>query len=421
MQANGTLGLIATNTVAQGDSREVGLDAIVAAGFTITRAIQSRSWPAASANLEYAAVWGTLGSVADAVPRVADDVPVSRISTLLEPQGRAAGNPIRLIENAGIAFQGCIVLGMGFVLDTAEAQEWIATDPRNAEVLFPYLNGEDLNSRPDASASRWVIDFNDRTEAAAAAYAAPYARIKDSVKPERMQNNRKVYRDYWWQFAEKRPAMRKAIAELPEVLVIALVSKTVMPIRVANVQVFSHKLGVFATDSYADQAVLSSTVHQVWVVKYTSTMRADINYSPSDVFETFPRPPFSERLQAAGRSLDEERREVMLRRGLGLTKLYNLVNDAELSDAADHDVARMRALHVELDLAVLDAYGWSDVAPGHGFHTFRKMQRWSVSPAARVDILDRLLEENHRRAGQQPRSIDASLMADELRYGGTLF
>jgi len=217
--------------------------------------------------------------------------------------------------------------------------------------------------------------------------------------------------------------MRRAIVELPEVLVIALVSKTVMPIRVTNAQVFSHKLGVFATDSYADQAVLSSTVHQLWVIKYTSTMRADINYSPSDVFETFPRPPFADRLRSVGRSLDEERREVMLRRGLGLTKLYNLVNDAELSDAADQDVARMRALHVELDLAVLDAYGWSDVVPGHGFHTFRQMQRWSVNPAARVDILDRLLEENHRRARRHPRSVvpGVSLGADELGYGGTLF
>ena len=85
MQRNGTLGLIATNTVAQGDSREVGLDAMVAGGFTITRAIQSRSWPAASANLEFAAVWGTVGDVAATVARVADDVAVARISTLLEP------------------------------------------------------------------------------------------------------------------------------------------------------------------------------------------------------------------------------------------------------------------------------------------------------------------------------------------------
>jgi hypothetical protein len=402
LQRNGTLGLVATNTVAQGDSREVGLDAMTADGFTITRAIQSRPWPAASANLEYAAVWGGLDEVAADVPRVADDVAVRRISTLLEAQGRAEGNPVRLAENAGIAFQGCIVLGMGFVLDSSEAQEWIAADARNAEVLFPYLNGEDLNQRPDASASRWVVDFNDRSESAASEYGLPFARVTRQVRAERMANNRKVYRAYWWQHAEKRPAMRKAIAGLPEVLVIALVSKTVMPVRVSTGQVFSHKLGVFAIDSYTDQAVLSSAVHQLWVVKYTSTMRADINYSPSDVFETFPRPSATIRLNAAGRSLDEERHEIMLRRGLGLTKLYNLVNDAELSDSADRDVARMRELHVETDRAVLDAYGWSDIDLGHGFHAFRKMQRWTVSPTARVELLDRLLEENLRRAAHQP-------------------
>lgn len=148
MQANGTLGLIATNTVAQGDSREVGLDTMVADGFTITRAIQSRSWPASSANLEFAAVWGTRGPVAGSVPRVADDVPVRRISTLLEPAGRVEGIPVRLAENRGVSYEGMKPYGQGFVIDVTEAQEWIATDARNAEVLFPYLNGEDLNSRP---------------------------------------------------------------------------------------------------------------------------------------------------------------------------------------------------------------------------------------------------------------------------------
>src|SRR5262249_54789077 len=147
-QRNGTLGLIATNTVAQGDTREVGLDAMVADGFTITRAIQSRSWPASSANLEYAAVWGTLGLVADTVPRVADDIQVRRISTLLEPTGRTEGNPLRLDENSGIAFVGNTVNGAGFVVEIEEARAWISENSRNSEVLFPYLNGEDLNSRP---------------------------------------------------------------------------------------------------------------------------------------------------------------------------------------------------------------------------------------------------------------------------------
>ena len=91
----------------------------------------------------------------------------------------------------------------------------------------------------------------------------------------------------------------------------------------------------------------------------------------------------------------------MLQRELGLTKLYNLVNDPQISDASDPDVARMRAIHVELDEAVMDAYGWSDIMLDHGFHTYRQMERWTVNPAARVEILDRLLEENQRRAAHE--------------------
>ncbi len=294
---------------------------------------------------------------------------------------------------------------MGFVLDPTEAQEWIAADPRNAQVLFPYLNGEDLNSRPDASASRWVIDFNDRSEAEAARYLLAFQRLAELVKPERQRLKldgsfvlRKPLPERWWQYGEKRPALRKAIAELPEVLVIALVSKTVMPLRVQSSQVFSHALGVFATDSYGDQAVLSSSLHQLWAITYGSGLRNDPRYTPSDVFETFPRPDTTGSLELAGRALDEERREIMLRRDLGLTKLYNLVNDPTVLNTVDPDVARIREIHAELDRRVLDAYGWSDLALDHGFHTYRKMLRWSVCPAARVEILDRLLEENHRRA-----------------------
>jgi hypothetical protein len=197
--------------------------------------------------------------------------------------------------------------------------------------------------------------------------------------------------------------MRRATAELGEVIVIALVSKTVMPVRVPAGQVFSHKLGVFATESFADQATLSSSLHQMWGIKYGSTMRADVNYSPSDVFATFSRPEATERLTEAGKTLDTERREIMLRRDLGLTKLYNLVNDPDITDSVDADVARLRQIHVELDEAVMAAYGWGDVPLEHGFHTYRQMRRWTVSPTARVEILDRLLEENHRprrRAGR---------------------
>ena len=403
LSARGTIGLIATNTIAQGDTRAVGLDRMLDAGLTITRSVQSRAWPAESASLEYAAVWGTVGSIADSVPRISDDAPVKRISTLLEPGGRVGGSPYRLAENVSTAFQGCIVLGMGFVVEPVEAQAWIAEDERNFEVLFPYLNGEDLNSMPECSASRWVIDFFGRTVEEASQYQEPMHRVRSRVKPERDKNARKARRDNWWLFAENSVGMRRAIADLDEVMTIALVSKTVMPARVPTGQVFSHKLAVFATDSYADQAILSSSVHQAWAIKYGSTMRTDVNYSPSDVFETLPRPQGTSWLERMGKTLHDERRGILLQRNLGLTKLYNLVNDPLISDVSEPSIARMREIHVELDEAVMDAYGWRDVSLDHGFHTYRQMQRWTISPAARVEVLDRLLEENHRRAAEEAK------------------
>lgn len=172
-----------------------------------------------------------------------------------------------------------------------------------------------------------------------------------------------------------------------------------MPQRVSNNQVFSHGVAVFATSSYGTQAVLSSTPHQLWAIQNGSAMRNDPRYTPSDVFETFPRPEPTDWLEEIGHTLDSQRREIMLRRDLGLTKLYNLVNDPEI--LGDPDVDRMRLIHVELDEAVMDAYGWSDISLNHGFHTYRLMRRWTVCPEARVEILDRLLEENHRRAALQ--------------------
>jgi hypothetical protein len=124
-----------------------------------------------------------------------------------------------------------------------------------------------------------------------------------------------------------------------------------------------------------------------------------------NAFLTFPRPGPTSRLAEVGRTLDTERREIMLRRELGLTKLYNLVNDP---DYTDDDIARMREIHVELDHAVMAAYGWGDLPLGHGFHTYRQMRRWTVSPAARVEILDRLLAENLRRAAAQGEAPPAA-------------
>jgi hypothetical protein len=399
LASHGTIGLVATNTIAQGDTREVGLDRMVKAGLTVTRAVRSRRWPAASANLEYAAVWGTVGPVGDISP-ICDGTPVKRISSLLEPTGAVEGSPLRLVENAGVAFQGCNVNGTGFELPPNIAANMIQAHKANEHVLKPFLGGADLNQVADLSAPMWIVDFFGlELDQARRLYPEPLGWVEERVRPHRdsLTNKPKV-RERWWRYERDAIAMRRAIAEIDDLLAVAQVSKTLMPVRVSASQLFSHKTVVFATDAYSDQSVLSSSLHQLWVLKYGSTMRTDPSYAPSDVFETFPRPNPTVALERCGHTLDGDRHGIMVRRNIGLTRLYNLVNNPDVTDASDPDVARMRAIHVHLDEAVMDAYGWSDIALDHGFHTYRQMRRWTVGPPARVEILDRLLEENHRRA-----------------------
>ena len=211
----GNLGLIATNSIAQGKSREVGLDRMVAGGFAITRSVQSRPW-AAGATLEYSAVWGTRRDVSSETPRIADGVGARLITTLLEPAGRIDGKPSRLVENLNIAFEGCKPSGKGFVVEPERAHEWIRKEDKNGQVLRPYLTGGDLNSSPDYTASRWIIDFTGLSEIKASEFSLPYEHAFRFVKPQRAVAPETVRNLPWWIFERPRPSMRAAIAHMSE-------------------------------------------------------------------------------------------------------------------------------------------------------------------------------------------------------------
>jgi hypothetical protein len=291
---------------------------------------------------------------------------------------------------------------MGFVLDPAEAKKLIGAAPENARVLFPYLTGEDLNNRPDCSASRRIINFHDWPHEKAAEYRSAFSVIEEKVKPERQRRKsdgsyvlRKPLPERYWHYADKRPAMLKAISGLSRVAVIAKVSKVVMPVMVPTGQVFSHMLGVFATDDPGMLALLSSAPHYWWAISRASTMKGDLRYTPTDVFETFARPELTQVMRELGERLDSYRREgVMLPRQAGLTATYNLVHDPGCKDS---DIAELRSIHVAIDHAVMRAYGWDDLALDHGFHDTRQGVRYTVGPVVRQEILDRLLELNHER------------------------
>ena len=156
----------------------------------------------------------------------------------------------------------------------------------------------------------------------------------------------------------------------------------------------AHKCGVFAYSTPEHFGLLTSEIHWWWAVTRGSTLETRPNYSPTDCFETFAQPRLTTAVGAAGGALDDHRSALMLDRREGLTKTYNRIHDPQESAA---DIARLRDLHVALDCAVGDAYGWTDLDLGHGFHEARQGLRFTFEPVVRQEILDRLLELNLER------------------------
>ncbi|MFC8566436.1 Eco57I restriction-modification methylase domain-containing protein [Streptomyces sp. NPDC057245] len=392
-------GIIATNTIAQGDTREVGLDRATADGWTVYRAVKSQLWPG-SASVIVSLLW-LAGKVGRTETSTLDGGEVQGITAGLGSASRVSGTPYRLVANEAQSFIGSYVLGKGFVLSPEQAKALIVKDPRNSEVLFPYLIGRDLNQRPGATASRWVINFHDWPEGEAAEYADVFEIVERDVKPDRQRKKgdgtyalRSPLPQRWWQYADKRPAMRASIAALDQVIVIALVSSTVLPVRVPANQVLAHKLGVFATGSATQLAILSSSFHVSWAWKCSATMKEDLNYSPSDAYETFARPDETSELHAAGEALEAAQRIAMTARNVGLTSLYKLVH---ATSEMGLDIANIRQAHVDVDQAVAGAYGWGDLDLKHDFYPTPQGERFTVDLDVQTEILDRLLELNHAR------------------------
>ncbi|MBI3271503.1 MAG: restriction endonuclease [Planctomycetes bacterium] len=403
LKDGGSFGLLATNTIAQGDTSEVGLEQVTGNGCTIYRAVPSRQWPG-EATLEVAHVWVRRGAWAGEhvlEERGERTVLVDGISPQLAAKGAVAGKPFRLAANAGRSFQGSIVLGMGFVLEPEEAQALIRKDPRNREVLYPYLNGEDLNSRPDQSASRWVINFHDWPLERAEEHPDCMRIVREKVKPERDKNPRKPRRERWWQFAERQPALYAAIAGLERVLAMSQVSAHLSLATVPRSQVFSHTLYVLPQGVDPEFACLQCSIHEVWARTYASTLETRLRYTPTDCLETFPFPPLSPILTDLARRYHDHRASIMRTRDEGLTTTYNRFHDPAETAASAPDIAALRDLHVTLDRAVAAAYGWSDLDLGHGFHETKLGLRFTLSEAARAEVLDRLLRLNHERHAEE--------------------
>jgi hypothetical protein len=427
VKPGGFQSLISTNTIAQGSAREDGLDVICSQGGVINHAVRSMRWPGQAA-VEVALV--TIHKGEWKGDSILDNKKVDRITPYLD-DSEVIGNPFPLKQNAGKSFIGSYVLGMGFVITPEQAQELILKDSRNKDVLFPYLNGEDLNNDPEQRPSRWVINFFDWSEEQARTYPDCFDIVERLVKPERQRWKRgtdgaeikgtyalrKPLPQKWWVYSEKRPALYRTISKLDQVMALNRHSKHLLISPVKKDIVYSEATVVLALDSYHHYAVLSSSIHEAWAWKNSSTMKGDtLRYSASKAFETFPFPTTkTDELERLGQTLLAYRKFLMAKLHVGLTDIQNLLHNHKLVESDDlyQDILKYRSIHCDLDNAVLNIYGWADIQLKHNFYEVDYLSekdriRFTIHPDTRKEILKRLLTLNRQRNNEELDSNSGS-------------
>ncbi len=428
LRDGGTFGLIATNTIAQGDTRSTGLRWICQNGGTIYNAQKRVKW-AGKAAVVVSVINIFKGNYQGG--KLLDGREVSLISAFLFHAG-GNENPAVLLANADKSFQGSIVLGMGFTFDDsnpdatpiAQMHRLIEKDAKNAERIFPYIGGEEVNTSPTHTHHRYVINFGEMSEDEARQYPDLMQIVEEKVKPERekLGNNPDAIRrkNKWWLWGRYTPALFNAIAPLERVLVISRVGQHGSFTFLPSNMVFSEGLVVFALPTYSAFCTLQSRIHEIWARFFGSSLEDRLRYTPSDCFETFPFPENWETnptLEAVGKEYYEYRAALMVCNNQGLTDTYNRFHDPE---ERNPDILKLREIHAKMDKAVLDAYGWNDIptecqflldyeeedltpnpSPYQGEGNKRQKKkpwRYRWSEEIHDEVLARLLDLNQKRA-----------------------
>ena len=423
LRRGGAFGLIATNKICQGETREQSLLKIINEGGTIYRGRKRMRWPG-EADVVISVVHAVKGEWLH--DRYIDDRPVSRVSAYLSDISLDE-TPHILRNNLGRAFMGTKITGVGFTFDDKEAAKGNAASVREmhkiiamnsscAEVVFPFIGAEEINNTPDHAFRRYVIDLNEQPEDyVRARWPQLLEIIERYVKPSRDKLLTKggwsaEIGKKWWLLAQRAETLERLKNSKSHVIVTA--SSAVMHHMFAYVSarpVFSHKLIVVASEDTAELGVLQSRVHELWSRTFGTTFGSSdaLTYSVKHVYATFPFPNLGALEQGcACQSYLDGRAKFLSETGVGLTTAYGRFHDQ--SDRKK-DIECLRQLHGALDRAILRAYGWLDLAEraepvflntdNEDDHSLQGRLFWPTD--FRDEVLTRLLVLNATRAAEE--------------------
>ena len=421
--SNGFTAFITTNSIKDGDIRKDGLEQVITQGGEINMAVRGIKWPGkASLVVSLLAVHKGMWQGKHSL----DQREAAFINAFLE-DNKTEPPAVVLSENCDRVYQGAIPLGDAFYLSNTEAHRLVQADARNRDVVFFSPSGkEDINGAPDQAPSRSIICFHDWDEAKARIYALPFQLVENRVRHAKELRSDDEMPLAWWRFLRPRMEMTSKLKRLRRCFVSARTTKYLSFSACPSNYVFTDSIYVFTQDRWDLYAVLQSTLHEVWARKYSGALETRLRYSPTDCFETFAFPASlwniaSPGLASIGEQHHEHRKSLMLSAWLGLTDIYNLFHAraltpamvAKVSKKSPEEAARgyeglleLRRLHVQLDVAIRDAYGWQGLPLDHDFYEVETLPeddrvRYTISPAARKEVLRLLLALNQERAAQE--------------------
>jgi hypothetical protein len=352
MRPGDRAGLVGTNSISQNRARGASLNYVVEKGGVVTDAVSRQKWPG-EAVVNVSIVNWVQRPVEPPERFLLDGEPVVGINTRLRESKVAIEEYEALPANLGRSFQGPIPVGT-FYLSPEEAREHLEANPAYTEVVRPYLVGDDIAEDPQQRPRRFVVDFGLRPLEQAMNYPEVLDLVRERVKPDRDKNQVKRRRERWWLFGSPASEMREAIKGLPRFIAGNAQGKRFLFCWVDAGVCPSNLTNVFAFDDDYSMGVLTSSIHGAWAHSESSTLEDRPRYTPTSCFETFPwpQPDDAARAQigAIAKTLIERRQAVCLENDLGLTVLYNQVDEGAWAEVAD--------LHRQLDEAVARAYGW---------------------------------------------------------------
>lgn len=330
-----------------------------------------------------------------------------------------------LISNAGISNRGFCLFGAGFMVSPTDAKKLALADMSDIKhpLIYDYRNGRDLTDKPRGLL---VIDaFGLTADELRSRYPSVYQWLFERVKPERDINKRETRRINWWVFGEPNKLIRQQLLGLPRYIVTVETAKHRTFQFLESEIAPDNMLIVFAISDAYHLGVLSSSIHTMWSLAVGGRLGVgnDPRYNKTRCFELFPFPvPIDDqkqKIRTLAEQLDAHRKNQQAKHPeLTLTGMYNVLEklkSGEVLNAKDkimHEqglVSVLRQMHHELDLAVLDAYGWNELAAlmnvVNGTATAKDKTRDELARELEEVLLEKLVALNSQRAEEEKNGI----------------